>query len=64
MILIGHCLRMICKHKVTFNLLDMMSEVSGRNQMVWQKLMIWIGIWHICIDLFPLIRYFNSKLII
>lgn len=55
---------MICKHKVTFNLLDMMSEVSGRNQMVCQKLMIWIGIWHICIDWFPLIRYINSKLTI
>lgn len=55
---------MICKHKVSFNLLDMMSEVSGRNQMVWQKLMIWIRIWHICIDLFLLIRYINSKLTI
>lgn len=43
-----HCRQTICRHRGISNLLDMMWESFGQNQMDWRAKMIWIRIWLIC----------------
>ena len=44
MILIRHYHQMTCKHKGIFNLLEMKSNLFGKNPMGWLKRMRWIKI--------------------